>query len=319
MVSTDVTAAPFPLPNIRSSSAAPSSPPPSAPRSSGTISSSTAPSPAWSSPSCSSRTPTPGSARSRPSPSTPSASSRGRSARRSSAITATASAAKSTLIATLLLMGLATFAVALVPTYEQHRHLGRGDPDRPALHPGHRRRRRMGRLGADVDGMGAHQPFARLHRLLAAIRRALRAFPRQSRGARASARCPASSSWPGAGASRSCSASSWSASGSTSGWAFWRRRSSPSSLARAQDRAHADARGDQAPSEGDPPVRLRAHGRTGAVLHLHRLHLLLRHRHAARLARLPAHGGARRRRSCRSSRSRSSAICPTASAARTCT
>ena len=68
---------------------------------------------------------------------------------------------KSTLIATLLLMGLATFAVALVPTYAEHRHLGRGDPDRAALHPGRRRRRRMGRLGADVDGMGAHRPVAR--------------------------------------------------------------------------------------------------------------------------------------------------------------
>ena len=45
---------------------------------------------------------------------------------------------KSTLIATLLLMGVATFAVALVPTY-------------PAIHPGRRCRRRMGWLGADVE------------------------------------------------------------------------------------------------------------------------------------------------------------------------
>ena len=61
---------------------------------------------------------------------------------------------------------------------------------------------------------------------------------------------------------------------------------------RAEDRPHADADGDQAASEGNPAVGLRAHGRAGAVLHLHRLHLLLRHRHAARVARLPAHGGA---------------------------
>ena len=33
---------------------------------------------------------------------------------------------KATLIATLLLMGIATFLVALVPGYAQHRHLGRG-------------------------------------------------------------------------------------------------------------------------------------------------------------------------------------------------
>src|SRR5437588_5846678 len=50
---------------------------------------------------------------------------------------------KSTLIATLLLMGLATFAVALVP---KHRHLGRGAAHRAAFHPGRRRRRRVGRL-----------------------------------------------------------------------------------------------------------------------------------------------------------------------------
>ena len=37
---------------------------------------------------------------------------------------------KSTLIATLLLMGLATAAVALVPTYDQYRHLGRGASSR---------------------------------------------------------------------------------------------------------------------------------------------------------------------------------------------
>ena len=64
---------------------------------------------------------------------------------------------KSTLIATLLLMGLATAAVAVVPTYDERRHLGRGHPHGAALHPGRRRRRRMGRLGADVDGMGAQR------------------------------------------------------------------------------------------------------------------------------------------------------------------
>src|SRR5215469_12269039 len=37
------------------------------------------------------------------------------------------------------------------------RHLGAGPDDRAALHPGNRCRRRMGRLGPAVDGMGAHQ------------------------------------------------------------------------------------------------------------------------------------------------------------------
>ena len=50
----------------------------------------------------------------------------------------------------------------------------------------------------------------------------------------------------------------------------------------------------QGTSEGDPAFGVRAHGRTGAVLYLHRVHLLLRHRHAARLPQLPAHRGAGR-------------------------
>ena len=68
---------------------------------------------------------------------------------------------KAALIATLLLMGIATFLVAFVPSYDGNRHLGRGHPDRPALHPGRRRRRRMGRLGAALDGMGADQRQSR--------------------------------------------------------------------------------------------------------------------------------------------------------------
>src|SRR6266478_551494 len=82
---------------------------------------------------------------------------------------------KATLIATLMLMGIATFIVAFVPGYEtigiwgaiiltalrfihadaldeaqrgrDDRHLGRDHPDRAALHPGRRRGRRVGRLG----------------------------------------------------------------------------------------------------------------------------------------------------------------------------
>ena len=120
---------------------------------------------------------------------------------------------KAALIATLLITGLATFAVGFVPTYESDRHLGRGHSDRHPLHPGDRRRRRMGRLGVAVDGMGAHQPASRLHRLLAAIRRAGRVVARQSGGACSSVGFPATSSWSGAGAYRFCSASSWSAVG----------------------------------------------------------------------------------------------------------
>ena len=62
---------------------------------------------------------------------------------------------KSTLIATLLLMGIATFSVGFVPTYESIGIWGAVILTVAALHPGHRRRRRVGRLGAAVDGMGA--------------------------------------------------------------------------------------------------------------------------------------------------------------------
>ena len=80
---------------------------------------------------------------------------------------------KATLIATLLCMGLATFADRFCPDLRLDRHLGRGAVDRPAHDSGHRRRRRMGRLGALGDGMVAHAWPARADRVLAAIRRAL--------------------------------------------------------------------------------------------------------------------------------------------------
>ncbi len=91
---------------------------------------------------------------------------------------------KATLIATLLCMGLATFAIAFVPTYAVDRHLGRGAPDRAAGAPRHRRRRRMGRLRAVGDGMVAHPRPARSGGLVAAIRRALRAAAVDSGGPR---------------------------------------------------------------------------------------------------------------------------------------
>ena len=64
------------------------------------------------------------------------------------------------------------------------RHLGRGHPDGAAHDPGHRRRRRMGRLGAAGDGMVAHHGQPRPGRLVAAIRRALRPVPVEPRDPR---------------------------------------------------------------------------------------------------------------------------------------
>ncbi len=81
---------------------------------------------------------------------------------------------KATLIATLLCMGIATFLIAFVPTYEFDRHLGGGHLDGSADDSGHRRRRRMGRIGAAVDGMGASPRPARIGGVVAAIRGPLR-------------------------------------------------------------------------------------------------------------------------------------------------
>ena len=90
---------------------------------------------------------------------------------------------KATLIATLLITGIATIAVGLVPTYVQHRHMGRRAADAHPPDPGYRGRRRMGRLGAARDGVGANQQESRLYRVLAAVRRAVRAVPGELRGA----------------------------------------------------------------------------------------------------------------------------------------
>ena len=93
------------------------------------------------------------------------------------------------------------------------RHLGRGHPDDPALHPGRRRRRRVGRLGADVDGMGprphstaASSPPGRSSACPSGLflaNLAVLAFSQMS----------GDQFLPGAGAFRSFSASSWSAVG----------------------------------------------------------------------------------------------------------
>src|SRR5438874_5439473 len=65
---------------------------------------------------------------------------------------------KAALIATLLLMGIGTFLVALVPRLPIYRYLGRNHANNPALYSGHRCRRGVGRLGASLHGMGAVEP-----------------------------------------------------------------------------------------------------------------------------------------------------------------
>ena len=68
----------------------------------------------------------------------------------------------------------------LRPRLCRDRGLGRGDPDRRALHPGNGDRRRIERRDVDRDGMGKDQQASRLHHLLAAMGRTGRAVVRQS-------------------------------------------------------------------------------------------------------------------------------------------
>src|SRR5262249_10643639 len=174
----------FRLSDTKRSCAARSLRPPSAPRSSGTISFSTAPSLASSLRNCSSQTRIRGWERSRRSRSMRWVSSRARWGAAIFGHYGDRIGRKSTLIATLLLMGLATFAVALVPTYESIGIWGAVLLTILRFIQGVGVGGGMGRLGTDVDGMGALRSFPRIHCLLAAVRRALRALSRQPRRTR---------------------------------------------------------------------------------------------------------------------------------------
>ena len=198
---------------------------------------------------------------------------------------------KSTLIATLLLMGLATFAVALVPTYASIGIWG------AVMLTVLRFIQGVG-VGGEWGGSvlmsmewARTDQIARTDRVLAAIRRAVRTVPRQPR--RAGFQPDVRRAVPGLGLAHSVRAQPRPGRrrplhpARHSGDAGVRQ-----AAGRAQDRAHPDAGRDQAASEGNPALRICTHGRAGAVLHLHRVRLLLRHRHPARLPQLPAHRGA---------------------------
>ena len=76
---------------------------------------------------------------------------------------------KTALIATLVLMGVATVGDRPRARLQPHRHLGRGAVDLLPRPAGHRRRRRMGRRGADRGGVDRPEA-ARLHDQLRAVR-----------------------------------------------------------------------------------------------------------------------------------------------------
>ena len=196
---------------------------------------------------------------------------------------------KATLIATLLLTGLATFAVGFVPTYETSRHLGRRHPDHHPFHPGHWGRRRMGRLGPVVDGMGAHQPASRLHHVMAATGWAGRIAAGEHRGARVQPdlRRPI----PRLGLAHPVHAQHRHGRGRAvyPARAFSRRPPSAAWSPKNVIERMPVLEVHQAPAEVDRPHRAGADGRAGAGLHLSRIRVRLRDPGSACLARFPAH------------------------------
>ena len=86
-----------------------------------------------------------------------------------------------------------------------------------------------------------------------------------------------------------------------------------------QDRAHPDARSDQATAEGHSSVGVRTHGRAGALLSLHRLRIHLRDQGSRCFTRTASHRRSDGFCDCPSSRSRSPATCRIGSAASACT
>ena len=110
---------------------------------------------------------------------------------------------KATLIATLLCMGIATFLIAFVPTYASIGIWGAVLLTILRMISGHRRRRRMGRIGAAGDGVGAHPWSPRVRGLVAAIRRPLPDYSCRTSRSSPSATGRATSLRPRAGEFRS--------------------------------------------------------------------------------------------------------------------
>ena len=161
----------------------------------------------------------------------------------------------------------------------QHRHLGCGAADRHPLDPRDRGRRRMGRLGAAGDGMGANQQASRLHLVLAAIRRAGRAVPRQSGGAgvQLAVRRPV----PDLGLAHPVLHQHHHGRGRAVDPArHFRNPGVPEDPRRRPHRARAGVGGAQAPAQAGGADRAAAHAGAGAGLYRRRVHLHLRHRGA---------------------------------------
>ena len=145
----------------------------------------------------------------------------------------------------------------------------------------------MGRLRIAVDGVGAHQPFPGIYRIMATVRCALRAVRCQPR--RTGVQPDVGRTIPRLGMAHSIPVEPHPRGrgplypAGYSGNARFRK-----TACRTPDRARTDSRSYQTSAAPDFAIGVRAHGRASSVLYLHSLHLLLWDWNAARFARLPA-------------------------------
>ena len=186
---------------------------------------------------------------------------------------------KATLIATLLCMGLATFAIAFVPTYDSIGIWG------AVILTVLRAIQGIGVGGEWGGSVLLSMEWSRTHNqrglvaVMAAIRRALRSPALNSCGHRL--QCMGRCRFHNLGLAHSVRAVDRSGRHRLVDSARHPRNAGvPETLGHEQDREGPDPRSHQEATEGDHSLRLAAAVRTGAVLRLHRVCLLLHRRHA---------------------------------------
>ena len=185
---------------------------------------------------------------------------------------------KAALIATLCLMGAATALMGVLPGYADHRHLGADPAGGAADAAGHRRGRRVGRLGAACRWSGgrtsgaASWPACRSSACRSACccpRPCVRVDVAVDRARRTSR--------PGAGASRSSISVVLVGIGLYVRLGSWRPRVRQAAQGEG-GRASSRCSRSSDPAAGDPASRVRPHGRAGAVLPVHHVRAGLRRR-----------------------------------------
>ena len=190
---------------------------------------------------------------------------------------------KSTLIVTLILMGMSTFLVAFLPGYATIGIWG------AVLLTVLRLIQGIGVGGEWGGSVLLSMEWARITGSAASLPRGRSSADRPVCSSPiwrcwCSAGCRAKRFCPGAGAFHLRSASCWSPSACGSGCAFWKRRCSATWWPSARSNGLRSSKSQEGAGR-DHRRHVCAHLRAGAVLHLHRVHLRLRDDDAACVAR----------------------------------